>query len=69
MASSDSHSGPPLQLVVPRSAAAVASDADVVRGLIRKEEWAAVELWTRYGSLGFSDRGSRAGCRDTKPRI
>jgi RNA polymerase sigma-70 factor (ECF subfamily) len=53
MASSDSHAGPPLQLVLPRSTAAVANDADVVRGLIHKEEWAAVALWTRYSSLVF----------------
>jgi RNA polymerase sigma-70 factor (ECF subfamily) len=68
MASSDSHSGPPLQLVRPRSAAAVATDADVVHGLIRKEEWAAVALWTRYGSLVYriADRamGSRHDAED-----
>jgi RNA polymerase sigma-70 factor (ECF subfamily) len=68
MASSDSHSGPPLQLVLSRSTAAVASDADVVRGLIHKEEWAAVALWSRYGSLVFriADRalGSRHEAED-----
>lgn len=68
MASSDSHAGPPLQLVLPRSTTAVASDADVVRGLIHKEEWAAVALWTRYGSLVFriADRalGSRHEAED-----
>jgi len=63
MTSSDSHSGPPLQLVVPRSAAAVAGDADLVRGLIRKEEWAAVELWTRYGGLVFRIADRALGVR------
>ena len=53
MSSSDSHAGPPLQLVLPRSSVATASDADVVRGLVKKEEWAAAALWTRYGSLVF----------------
>jgi RNA polymerase sigma-70 factor (ECF subfamily) len=68
MASSDSHSGPPLQLVRPRSAAAVATDEEVVHGLIRKEEWAAVALWARYGSLVYriADRalGSRHEAED-----
>jgi len=68
MASSDSHSGPPLQLVRPRSAAAVATDEDVVHGLIHKEEWAAVALWARYGSLVYriADRamGSRHEAED-----
>lgn len=68
MASSDSHSGPPLKLVLPRFTAAVASDEDVVRGLVLKEEWAAVALWTRYGSLVFriADRalGSRHEAED-----
>lgn len=53
MASSDSHSGPPLQLVRPRSAAVVETDEEVVHGLIHKEEWAAVALWTRYGPLVY----------------
>jgi RNA polymerase sigma-70 factor (ECF subfamily) len=46
----------------------VATDEDVVHGLIRKEEWAAVALWTRYGSLVFriADRamGSRHEAED-----
>jgi RNA polymerase sigma-70 factor (ECF subfamily) len=46
----------------------VASDEDVVHGLIRKEEWAAVALWTRYGPLVFriADRavGSRHEAED-----
>ena len=54
MASSDSHAGPPLQLVLPRSTAAVASDADVVRGLIHKEEWAAGALWSNCSMLCHS---------------
>jgi RNA polymerase sigma-70 factor (ECF subfamily) len=68
MASSDSHSGPPLQLVRPRSTAASTTDEDVVDGLVRREEWAAVALWTRYGSLVFriADRamGSRHEAED-----
>ena len=68
MTFSDSHAGPPLQLVVPRSFAAAASDVDLVRGLIRKEEWAAVALWSRYGSLVYrlADRamGSRHEAED-----
>jgi RNA polymerase sigma-70 factor, ECF subfamily len=67
MASSDSHAGPPLQLV-PRSSAAMASDADLVHGLTHKEEWAAVALWTRYGTLVYriADRalGSRHEAED-----
>jgi RNA polymerase sigma factor, sigma-70 family len=38
--------------VLPRSAAA-ASEADLVHGLVHKEEWAAVALWARYGSLVY----------------
>jgi RNA polymerase sigma-70 factor (ECF subfamily) len=68
MASSDSHLGPPLQLVRPRAAAAVATDEEVAQGLVRKEEWAAVALWTRYGSLVYriADRamGSRPEAED-----
>ena len=52
MSSSDFHADTPLQLVPPRTSPAP-SDADVVRGLIHKEEWAAVALWTRFGSLVF----------------
>jgi RNA polymerase sigma-70 factor (ECF subfamily) len=53
MSPSDSHAGPPLQLVPSRSSATAASDSEVVQGLIDKEEWAAVALWTRYGTLVY----------------
>ena len=68
MASFDPHAGLPLQLTLPRSSTAGASDADLVHGLVHKEEWAAVALWTRYGSLVFrvADRalGSRHEAED-----
>jgi len=51
MASFDSHADPPHSLALPRSPAP--SDADVVRGLIQKEEWASVALWARYGSMVY----------------
>ena len=53
MASFDSHAGPPLQFALSRSSVAATSDADLVHGLVHKEEWAAVALWARYGSLVF----------------
>lgn len=53
MSSADSHAGPPLQLVQSRTAAATASEAELVHGLIGKQEWAAVALWTRYGALVY----------------
>jgi len=49
----DFHTARPLQLVVNRPAAAVATDAEIVQGLVSKEEWAAVALWTRYGTMVY----------------
>jgi RNA polymerase sigma-70 factor (ECF subfamily) len=53
MSPADSHADPPLQLLPSRSAAAAASEAELVHGLIGKQEWAAVALWTRYGSMVY----------------